>query len=272
LLAAGVGRGAIAHRLQNGRLFAKYEGVYAVGRPDLSVLGERRAIVLACGKGAILSHRSAAAAWGLRPSGGTTWEVTVPADRRPDAPVRTYRHQIGPWEVTDLDDIPTTTVARTLLDLAAVVPAHHLRRAVERAVELELFDLTAISEVLDAHPRRPGRRPLRTLVADLKDHGTARTRSDVEAAFLQLCLDQDLPRPLVNDDKNGSERDFTFADQRLIVEIDGWAYHRSRRAFEADRARDREALRAGYRTARFTATEVLCDPKSVAAELRTLLS
>jgi very-short-patch-repair endonuclease len=77
---------------------------------------------------------------------------------------------------------------------------------------------------------------------------------------------------LVNDDNNGSERDFTFADQRLIVEIDGWAYHRSRRAFEADRARDRAALRAGYRTARFTATEVLGDPKSVAVELRTLLS
>jgi hypothetical protein len=84
-------------------------------------------------------------------------------------------------EITTVDGIPTTTVARTLLDLAAVVPAHHLRRAVERAVELELFDLTAISEVLDAHPRRPGRPALLTLVADLKDHGTARTRSDVEA-------------------------------------------------------------------------------------------
>jgi hypothetical protein len=197
--------------------------------------------------------------------------VTVPADRKPDAPVRTYRHRIEPWELTDLDGIPTTTVARTLLDLAAVVPAHHLRRAVERALELELFDLAAITDVLDAHPRRPGRRRLLTLVADLQDHDTPRTRSDVEAAFLQLCLDHDLPRPLVNHHNNGSERDFTFADHRLIVEVDGWTYHRSRRAFETDRVRDRVALAGGYRTARFTATEVLRDPSAVAAELRALL-
>jgi very-short-patch-repair endonuclease len=271
LLADGLGRGAIAHRLRNGRLFPKYDGVYAVGRPDLTVLGERRAIVLACGDGAVLSHRSAGAAWGLRAGGGTTWEVIVPSDRRPDAPVHTYRHHLTADAVTDLDGIPTTTVARTLLDLAAVIAPHQLRRAVEQSVQLELFDLTAIADVLDAHPRRPGRRHLLALVEDLQDHGVTRTRSDVEAAFLQLCLDHHLPRPQVNHYDNGRERDFRWADHRLVVEVDGWAYHRSREAFNTDRRRDREALADGYRVARFTATEVLRTPAAVAAELRGLL-
>jgi very-short-patch-repair endonuclease len=271
LLASGLGRGAIAHRLRTGRLFPKYDGVYAVGRPELSVLGERRAIVLACGKSAVLSHRSAAGAWGLRPSGGTTWEVIVPSDRQPDAPVKTYRHRLSPTEIADLDGIPTTTVARTLLDLAAVVPAHHLRRAVEQAEQRELFDLTAITATLAAHPRRPGRRVLVGLLADLRQHGVTRSRSDVEAAFLQLCLDHDLPRPQVNRHDDGREVDFRWPAHRLLVEVDGWTYHRTRRAFAADRRRDRAALAAGDRVARFTAGEVTDAPAMVAAELRRLL-
>src|SRR4051812_12193353 len=108
LLAAGIGRGAIEHALKRGVLYGKYDGVYTVGRRELSPNGERRAIVLACGAGARLSHRSAAAAWGLRPDGGTRWEVTVPTDRRPNAPVRTYRNRLADDEVCELDGIPVT--------------------------------------------------------------------------------------------------------------------------------------------------------------------
>jgi very-short-patch-repair endonuclease len=271
LLEAGVGRRAVEHRLHSGRYLRLYEGVYAIGHADLTVLGRRRAIVLACGRGAVLSHRDAAGAWGLRPDGGTRWDVTVPSARRPDAPVRTHRHRLAPVEITDLDGIPTTTVARTLLDLAGIVASHHLRRAVERAEQLELFDLGAVHAVLDAHPRRAGRRHLLALVEDLKDHGVPPTRSDAEAAFLQLCLDHGLPRPQVNQYDNGRERDFRWPDHRLVVEVDGWAYHRTRRAFAGDRRRDREALVDGYRVARFPASEVLRTPAAVAAELAALL-
>ena len=106
----------------------------------------------------------------------------------------------------------------------------------------------------------------------MADHDVARTRSDVEAAFLQLCLDHHLPRPQVNHIKNGTEHDFAFPAQRLIVEVDGYAYDRGRKAFPHDRARDREALRRGQRTARFTAAEVLSGPSGVAAGLRILLN
>ncbi len=270
-----MGKRAIEHRIGSGRYLRLYEGVYAIGHAELTVYGRRRAVVLACGRRAVLSHRSAAGAWGLRPDGGTKWDVTVrrASAVRPAAPVRVFRYPtLRDDEVVDLDGVLTTTVARTLLDLAAVVPAHHLRRAVERAEHLELFDLTAVTRTLAAHPRQPGRRRLLDLIGDLRDHGTPRTRSDVEAAFLQLCLDHDLPRPQVNRINNGAERDFRFPEHNLIVEVDGYTYHRGRRAFANDRARDREALRRGQRTARFMAGEIVSTPTAVAQELEALLN
>jgi very-short-patch-repair endonuclease len=274
LLDAGEKSRAIQARIESGRYVRLYEGVYAIGHAELTVYGRRRAIVLACGRRAVLSHRSAAGAWGVRPDGGTKWDVTVRRGSavRPAAPVRVFRYPtLLDNEIVDLDRTPTTTVARTLLDLAAIVPAHHLRRAVERAEQLEVFDLTSVTSTLAAHPRQPGRRQLLALIADLQDHGLPQTRSDVEAAFLQLCLDHDLPRPQVNRINNGAERDFRFPAHRLIVEVDSYTYHRDRRAFTNDRARDRETLRRGFRTARFTAAEIASTPTVVAYELRALL-
>jgi very-short-patch-repair endonuclease len=275
LLAAGEQSAAIQARIEAGRYLRIHDGVYAIGHADLTVAGRRRAAVLSCGRRAVLSHRSAAGAWGIRPDGGTRWDVTVrSASRvRPAAPVRVFRHPtLADEEITDLDGIPTTTVSRTLLDLAAIVAPHHLRRAVERADDLELFDLAEIEATIDRHRRRPGRPRLLALLGDLAGHDIARTRSDVEAAFLQLCLDHDLPRPQVNHIESGTEHDFTFPAHRLIVEVDGYAYHRGRTAFRRDRARDREALRRGCRTVRFTAAEVLSAPRAVAAELRIILN
>src|SRR3954468_19164417 len=129
LLAAGVGPGAIAHRLKTGRLFALYPGVYAVGRPDVGVWGHRRAVVLACGEGAGLGGRSAAAAWGMRPSSGV-WEVMVPGPgrRRPAHDIRTRRVRLADDERTMLRGIPITTPMRTIADLAAVLSPQHLPR------------------------------------------------------------------------------------------------------------------------------------------------
>jgi very-short-patch-repair endonuclease len=121
-------------------------------------------------------------------------------------------------------------------------------------------------------PRRPGTPKLRALLEDFATHGMTRTRSDLEAAFLQLCLDHDLPRPDVNRNGDGREVDFTWPGSDLIVEVDSWRHHRHRRAFAVDRAKDREALRAGIRTARFTGDEIEQDPAGVAAELRGFLA
>jgi very-short-patch-repair endonuclease len=172
---------------------------------------------------------------------------------------------------TVIDRIPVTTVAWTLLDLAAVLRPHQLRRAVEASERLELFDLGAVHEALATDPGRPGSPALLALLADMNDHGVTRTRSDIEAALLQLCIDHDLPRPQINRYDNGNEVDFRWPAERMIVEVDGWQFHRSRRAFVTDRARDRAALKTGWRVARFPADEIQRTPEAVAVELRALL-
>jgi very-short-patch-repair endonuclease len=275
LLRAGLGEKAIDHRVRTKRLIRIERGVYALGHGELRPHGRILAAVLSRGDGAVLSHRSAAALWGVRPRSGTFVEVTVPTDGgqtvRPG--LRVHRSlDLPPNEVTHESAIPTTNLPRTLLDLAAVVPEHHVRRAVERADQLELFDLHAVQHVLDAHPARPGCRALTTLLDDLRAHGETRTRSDLEAAMLQLCLDHRLPRPQVNHHDAGRETDFRWPQQHLVVEVDGWAYHRTRRAFDGDRARDRALLRAGWRVARFTDRQLAGDPGSVARELAALLT
>ena len=167
--------------------------------------------------------------------------------------------------------IPITSVPQTLLDLSSVIEKHHLRRAIERAVTLELFHLPDVEAVLRAHPGRPGSPALKTLLADFALHGETHTRSDLEALFLQLCLDHDLPRPDINRRAGGREIDATWPDGDLLVEIDSGTHHRSRRAFTQDRAKDRAALRAGRRTARLTGDELERDPAGIASELRALL-
>jgi very-short-patch-repair endonuclease len=274
LLAAGTKPTAIQARIESGRYLRIHTGVYAIGHKDLTVYGRRRAIVLACGKRAVLSHRSAADAWGLRPGSGAMWDVTVRQTgvRRPHAPVNVFRYPtLRAEEIDVVDGIPITTVSRTLLDISGLLPIHHLRRAIERAVALELFDLGELQATIERHPRRLGRPKLVALLEDLRDHGLPRTRSDIEAAFLQLCIDHDLPRPQVNQLADEGERDFRWPAHLLIVEVDGWAHHRGRTAFTADRRRDRAALRAGFRVARFTATEIDRDPAGIARELRVLL-
>ena len=198
-------------------------------------------------------------------------ELTVPTARRTRAPIHAYRRLLAATDVTVLEAVPVTSVARTLLDLSPVIPAHQLRRAVERAVELDLFHLPDVERVLYDHGGRPGAPALEALLGDLRRHGLTRTRSDLEAAFLQLCLDHGVPRPVINRHVDGREMDATWPGSTLVVEIDSWRHHRSRRAFGADRAKDRAALRAGRRTARFTDLEIVDSPATVAAEVLQLL-
>jgi very-short-patch-repair endonuclease len=231
--------------------------------------------LLAVGDDAVVSHRSATRLWGLRPWSGAFVEVTKlgrgGVRRRPGRLIH-CTGRLPAHEVTVEHGIPTTTVARTLVDLAAVVPAHHLRRAVERAEQAELFDLGAVRAVIDAHPGRRGWATLVALIADMHRHGVTTTRSDLEAMMLQLCIDHDLPRPQVNRHDGRREHDFRWPRHRLIIEVDSWTYHgRTRRAFDGDRARDRALLRDGWRVARFTDRQLLDAPEQVANELRELL-
>jgi very-short-patch-repair endonuclease len=271
LLALGLSSNAINHRLLLGRLQPLHRGVYAVGHRALGPDGRRLAAVLACGPAAVLSHASAAALWELRPSSATRIDVTIVrrSGRRARAAIRIHRvHELRDDERTIVSAIPTTTVARTLLDLAALAPRPALARAVERAEILELFDLTAIQALLERHRGRPGTRKLAAAVADVA--AAPLTRSDLERRMVALCDAHGIARPRVNHRVLGHEVDFHWLGTPLIAEADSYKYHRSRRAFGHDRARDAELAIAGYTVTRFTDTEIATAPGAVAARLRAL--
>ncbi|MEA2320621.1 MAG: hypothetical protein QOD81_471 [Solirubrobacteraceae bacterium] len=273
LRALGLTDRAIARRLGAGRLHRIHRGVYAVGHPVLSRHGRWLAAVLACGPGAALSHTSAGALWQVRRSAATKIDVTVASlNGRARPGLRIHRSRSLPANETTLHDgIPVTTLARTLLDLAAGLPRRQLERALEQAEILRLLDAASIDAICRVHPNHRGTTKLRAALAGYDPAG-ALTKSDLEKRMLALCRAHALPPPLVNSIAAGLEVDFLFPDQRLVVETDGWAYHRTRAAFERDRRRDATLARAGHRVLRFTDRQVEREPQTVAETIAAALA
>lgn len=229
------------------------------------------AAVLACGGGAALSHRSAAALWALRPSATARVDVTVSSrgGRKPRAGIAVHRPEnLRPEHLTHHDGIPVTTPARTLVDLAAVVDQASLSRAVDRAETLQLFDLKGVRAVLETS-QRPGRRAL-VEILDLAA-APAVTRSELEDRFLELCVDERIELPFVNARLGPYEIDFLWPRHRVAVETDGHRHHGTRSAFERDRARDARLVAAGYRVLRFTYRQVMYESAFVAGVLRSVI-
>ena len=272
LLDVGLRPGAIAHRCRTGLLHRLYRGVFAVGYRPLTREGQWMAAVLAYGRRGVLSHTSALALWDLRPSNARLIDVTVGTRNGLAGRTGVRLHRCGtltPEETTTHRSIRITSVARTLLDVAAALQPHALARAVERAEILELFDLRAIDRTLELHPRHTGARKLAAAVARFREDDI--TRSDLEAMVLGLCEANGLPRPLVNHIVHDEEVDFLWPARRLIAEADGRRTHLTRAAFERDRAKDAKLTIAGYRVVRFTYRQILHDRRSVAATLGALL-
>jgi hypothetical protein len=276
LLALGVTVKSIEYRLAIGRLHRRHLAVYAVGHPLLSRPGRWRAAVLACGDGAVLSHWDAAAHLDLLPARGRLIRVTKPSSsgRDPD-PSRIRLHRVRTlraWEGTLIDAIPTTTVARTLLDLSPLLRPAAIEDVIGRADRLRLFDLVAVRRCLAEHPRQHGAPALRRLLDELEGVGASDLRSSLEIRFLQLCADHDLPKPLANVRVAGVVVDFHWPASRLVVETDGYAYHASRAAFERDRERDQQLTLAGCTVLRFTYKQVTQTPEAVIHRIRRLLT
>jgi hypothetical protein len=276
LLEIGLGKKAIAYRVRIGRLIVEYNGVYAVGHRALTREGRWQAAVAACGKRAVLSHADAAAHWGLMPSRGRLIHVTTPlrSGRDPDR-TQIKLHRVGTlraWECALIEEIPTTTVARTLLDLSPELRPRAMEDAIAQANRLDLFDLLAVRRCLDEHPRQHGAPALRQLLDALEGVGTADVRSILEVLVLQLCDDHDLPQPIANATVKGFLVDFFWPAAKLIVEVDGYTYHSMPGAFERDRERDQQLTLAGYTVVRFTHKQVTRQPALVRRRLRALLS
>jgi very-short-patch-repair endonuclease len=275
LRALGLGPRGAQHRVTSGRLHRLHRGVYAVGHDAVATDGRRIAAVLACGPGAVLSHRSAAAAWGLRPTSRARLEVTTSARSR-SGPIAIELHRVRRLHADDVDvlgRIPITSVGRTLVDLAAVLPVHALERAVHQAEVLRLLDAEQLAAALARSPTARGTRTLRALLAE-PSPGT--TRSALEERFLALCRNSAVPRPRLNlhvpTDHGLVEVDACWPAARLVVELDGAAAHRTRRAFHADRRRDAALAAQGYVVVRLTWERVTREPDAVRHELTRILA
>ncbi len=248
LHACGLTASAIGYRCRQKRLYRVHHGVYALGRPPSLPLERAAAAVLACGPGAALSHQSAFTLWGFSDTWSFPLHVTS-ATRRKRPGITTHEAPgLQPVDVRTQLGIRATSPARTLLDCAPDLAERRLHRTAADARRAGLLHPAAIIDMTDRFPKHPGASRLRTVLGELKNP----TRSEFEQAFLVFCRAHQLPTPLVNTHVAGHEVDAFFPEHGLIVELDGWEFHRDRHAFEADRNRDADALALGLRTVRIT--------------------
>lgn len=227
------------------------------------------AAVLAAGSGALLSHRSAAAAWDLRRSSSGLVEVTAPnrGQHHLDGVVVHQTRGFHAEDTAQMDGIPVTSPARTLLDTAEMVPPREAVRMLEQAERLGLFDPGAIERLVERSRGRRGLKPLAAAMAEIEGE-PPRVNSDWERDLLDFSDDHDLPRPDLNVIVEGYEVDALWREWKLIVELDSWGHHRSRRAFEEDRWRDAALQLADYIVLRITWRRFEEQPAEVARLIR----
>jgi hypothetical protein len=273
LVGLGFGRRAIDLRLDRARLVPVYRGVYSVGHPPLSAEARWMAAVLAAGPGAVLSHRSAAALWGILPPARSRPSVTRALHSRPRIGLEIHRSRIPSDEVAECRGIPVTSVPRTLLDLAAVLDRRQLERAVNEAEVMRLLGARSLADLLARYPRRHGVAAVRELLAERAP--AQFTRSELEARFQTFLADVGLPRPQLNAAVEAGDRRFecdcVWRSHLVIAELDGRAFHATAAAFERDRERDRILESWGWRVVRVTWRQLQRDSRALAADLGRML-
>lgn len=266
----GYSRPAVSRAVKSGRFHPLYRGVYAVGHARISTEGKCLASVLASGSGALLSHYSAGWLWGIAKVDPEPLHVTTAAWRKPRPPIRLHEARgLAPHDRAMEEGIPVTAVPRTLLDLAATVRFDWLEKMVERAEELELFDLRAVEDLLARTVGHRGHGRLRRAISLYKP--TSFTRSGLERRWLELVLEAGLPQPHMNYVEQGFELDCYWPEHRFAVELDLFETHGTRAAFERDRERQEELLLAGITMTRVTGPRLEREPEEVIRRVARLL-
>lgn len=270
LLDAGISAKAIEHRLERGRLHSLHSGVYLLGHRRTNRRGYWLGAVLACGEGAVLSHASAAALWGLVGARGGPIHVTSPRGRSGRKGIALHKGRLDVEDRAERDGIPVTSVARTILDLADDYDDDRLRGVFEEADRLRILQLAALKRACERGAGRRGLGRARKLVEEAvaAENDPA---SFLENLFFTFCRKHRLPLPATNVDVLGFEADALWVRSRLIVELDGWRSHRHRAAFERDRVRDAAHTVAGYHVIRVTYRRLKAEPEVVAAQVRRFL-
>jgi very-short-patch-repair endonuclease len=271
LLVVGFGPAAIDGRISRGYLHPQHRGVYRVGHTAPLPFAREMAAVLACGEFAVLSHRSAAAAWQLAPDDEQEVHVSVIEGRRRRRPgIRSHWSSLAAEHVSYVRRIPVTSPERTLLDLATDAPSLLLERAIEEARRRQLVTNTSLGALMERARGSAGMPALRTALD--REHGPAFTRSAAEERLVELIRAAGLPPPEHNIRVGPYELDVVWRDAMLAVEIDGFAYHSSRQAFERDRHRDATLAAAGWTVIRVTWRQLTNEPEAVIARLAAALA
>lgn len=256
----------IAHRVRMGRLHRLHRGVYAVGHPKVTREGRFLAAVMAIGDGAVLTSRAAGVLWALLDAerwGGGPVEVTAPRGRRSRDGIRVRAARLAAAEVTRRNGIPVTTPTRTLADLAAVLPAAALRRAVNEALVQRRTSLPQLATYADG---RRGTAALRGVLA-----AASPTRSELEDRLLALLAAGGLPPPRTNVRVAGEEVDVLYPDAGLVIEADGAQYHDTPLARRRDAGKDARLAAHGFRVLRVDWDDVTVDGERTLARARAAL-
>lgn len=262
LLDLGFSPEAIKHRVNKGRLHPLLPGLYAVGRPQLSREGRWMAAVLACGPDSALSHRSAAALWGFAKEHPGYIEVSVRRSSEARLPgLRCHRRPtLAASEITTRSGIPLTQPVQTFLDLVSGMGPRDLERAINEADKLDVIDADALRKALNDRPGEPGVRPLRRI---LDEHTFRLSDDELERLFRPLAAAAGLPVPLTKHVVNEFEVDFYWPDLGLVVETDGWRYHRTPSAQTRDALRFQTHVANGLTPLRFSHYQVKYEPAHV---------
>ena len=267
LLAIGLSRPAVKRRVRKGLLHPEFRGVYRVGHRAPSVDARYMAAVLACGDGAVLAGRAAAYLYGLTRGRPPAPEVIAPVVRRVHGVGSRSTRRLDPRDVTTWRGIPVTSVPRTLVDVAAGLPARPLGRVCHEAQVRFRVTAAMVDAVLARRPTSPGARKLRRIFS-----GDFRvTLSKLERAFLALLRSANLPLPRTNRHLGRGYVDCRWPERRLTVELDSYRYPHTRHAWEQDRRRERAARARGDEFRRYTWGDVTEDGALVLAEMTALL-
>lgn len=264
LVALGLDKSAIRRRLVAGRLHRRHRGVYTLGHRLLRPRGQWLAAAWAV-EGGVLSHLSAAAFHGwitdeLREQHVTTAQK---ATSRPGLRV----HRVRELDERDVHRHPLVAVtrqARTILDLAAILPYQELRRIVDR---IRALDVDAVRAAQARAPKKRGSQSVRRICGRMEAH----TRSEFERRYLRFCRRHGLPLPdAVNVEVRGFLVDCRYEAAHIVVELDGRAFHARQDQMRADRRRDRKLARGRYGTVRLVWEDL--DEDETAADLREILA
>ena len=268
--ALGYSKSSVAKAANVGRLHRIHRGVYAVGQRRLTWHGRCMATILGSYP-SVASHLSAAWLWGLLRSRPETMHITCRSPRPGKRAFVVHTADLARADLARRDGIPVTSLSRTILDVAVKSRARTVRRHIQLAEDLQLFDLNAMNDLLERTKGHRGQAKVRAAL-ELYDEKPVFTRSGLERRFLELVREAGLPEPAMNLFVEGYEIDAWWEAERFGVELDVYETHGSRLSFEEDRERDDKLLLAGIETTRVTGPRLDREPGAVLDSIRRHLA